>query len=83
MGAMAPRAHTSATHKFHKRQDTIVRAAVEVLNHKGVSGMTLADVAAKIDLVPTAVMYYFQATASRTRLSARSTPPSPRRWSAR
>ena len=56
---MAPRAHTSATHKFHKRRDTIVRAAVEVLNHKGVRGMTLADVAAKIDLVPTAVMYYF------------------------
>ena len=56
---MAPRAHKSATHKFHLRRDTIVRAAVEVLNHKGVRGMTLADVAAKIDLVPTAVMYYF------------------------
>jgi AcrR family transcriptional regulator len=56
---MAPRAHRSATHKFHQRRDTIVRAAVEVLNHKGVRGMTLADVAAKIDLVPTAVMYYF------------------------
>ena len=57
---MAPRAHnTVSTHKFHKRRDTIVRAAVEVLNHKGVRGMTLADVAAKIDLVPTAVMYYF------------------------
>jgi AcrR family transcriptional regulator len=57
---MAPRAHKSATHKFHQRRDTIVRAAVEVLNHKGVRGMTLADVAAKIDLVPTAVMYYFR-----------------------
>jgi AcrR family transcriptional regulator len=56
---MAPRAHRSATHKFHQRRDTIVRAAVEVLNQKGVRGMTLADVAAKIDLVPTAVMYYF------------------------
>jgi AcrR family transcriptional regulator len=57
---MAPRAsHRSVTHKFHQRRDTIVRAAVEVLNHKGVRGMTLADVAAKIDLVPTAVMYYF------------------------
>jgi AcrR family transcriptional regulator len=56
---MAPRAHRSTTHKFHQRRDTIVRAAVEVLNHKGVRGMTLADVAAKIDLVPTAVMYYF------------------------
>jgi AcrR family transcriptional regulator len=57
---MAPRAHKSVTHKFHQRRDTIVRAAVEVLNHKGVRGMTLADVAAKIDLVPTAVMYYFR-----------------------
>ena len=57
---MAPRAHRSVTHKFHQRRDTIVRAAVEVLNHKGVRGMTLADVAAKIDLVPTAVMYYFR-----------------------
>jgi AcrR family transcriptional regulator len=57
---MAPRAHRSATHKFHQRRDTIVRAAVEVLNHKGVRGMTLADVAAKLDLVPTAVMYYFR-----------------------
>jgi AcrR family transcriptional regulator len=56
---MAPRAHRSVTQKFHQRRDTIVRAAVEVLNHKGVRGMTLADVAAKIDLVPTAVMYYF------------------------
>ena len=57
---MAPRAHSTATHKFHKRRDAIVRAAVEVVNHKGVRGMTLADVAAKIDLVPTAVMYYFR-----------------------
>jgi AcrR family transcriptional regulator len=57
---MAPRAHSTVTHKFHKRRDTIVRAAVEVLNHKGVRGMTLADVAEKIDLVPTAVMYYFR-----------------------
>ena len=56
---MAPRPNKSATHKFHQRRDTIVRAAVEVLNHKGVRGMTLADVAARIDLVPTAVMYYF------------------------
>jgi AcrR family transcriptional regulator len=57
---MAPRPNKSATHKFHQRRDTIVRAAVEVLNHKGVRGMTLADVAARIDLVPTAVMYYFR-----------------------
>jgi AcrR family transcriptional regulator len=57
---MAPRAHKTVTDKFQQRQDTIVRAAVDVLNRKGVRGMTLADVAAKIDLVPTAVMYYFR-----------------------
>ena len=50
----------SPTKKFHKRKDMIVRAAVGVLNHKGVKGMTLADVANKLDLVPTAVMYYFR-----------------------
>src|SRR5687768_510647 len=57
---MAPRAHRSVTHKFNQRRDMIVRAAVDVLNQKGVLGMTLADVAAKLDLVPTAVMYYFR-----------------------
>jgi AcrR family transcriptional regulator len=57
---VATRANKPATKKFHERRDMIVRAAVDVLNHKGVRGMTLADVAAKLDLVPTAVMYYFR-----------------------
>lgn len=38
----------------------ILQAAVEVLNQKGVRGMTLANVASRLDLVPTAVMYYFR-----------------------
>src|SRR5262245_34761688 len=49
-----------ATKKFHKRRDTIVRAAIEMINHKGVRGMTLADIAKQLDQVPTAVMYYFR-----------------------
>ncbi len=53
-------ARSAPTKKFQKRKDTILHAAVDVLNHKGVKGMTLADVAAKLDLVPTAVMYYFR-----------------------
>ena len=57
---MATRANKPATKKFHKRKDMIVRAAVDVMNQKGIRGMTLADVAAKLDLVPTAVMYYFR-----------------------
>lgn len=56
----AARGRPATSKKFNKRRDTIVRAAVEVINLKGVRGMTLADVAGKLDLVPTAVMYYFR-----------------------
>jgi AcrR family transcriptional regulator len=56
----SPPQRLSPTRKFHQRKDTIVRAAVDLLNQKGVRGMTLADVAQKLDLVPTAVMYYFR-----------------------
>lgn len=58
---MAIRAtRTPPTKKFHKRKEMILRAAVDVLNLKGVKGMTLANVASRLDLVPTAVMYYFR-----------------------
>mgnify|MGYP001945834152 CR=1 FL=1 len=58
---MATRAARPApTKKFHKRKDMILQAAVEVLNQRGVKGMTLANVASRLDLVPTAVMYYFR-----------------------
>lgn len=46
--------------KFELRKGLMVRAAVEVMNLKGVRGMTFAEVAAKLDLVPTAVNYYFR-----------------------
>jgi AcrR family transcriptional regulator len=49
-----------ATQKYHKRREMIVRAAVEVVNRRGVRGMTLADVAKRLDLVAPAVMYYFK-----------------------
>ena len=47
------------TGKYRLRQDAIITSAVDVLNHKGVKGMTLADVAAKLNLVPTGIIYYF------------------------
>ena len=49
-----------AAAKFELRKGLMVRAAVEVMNRKGVRGMTFAEVAAKLDLVPTAVNYYFR-----------------------
>jgi len=48
------------TKRFELRKNAIVGSAVEVLNRKGVRGMTLADVAARLDLVPTGVIYYFK-----------------------
>jgi len=49
-----------ATEKFHKRREMILRAAIDVMNRRGVRGMTLADVARRLDLVAPAVMYYFK-----------------------
>ncbi|WP_372784634.1 TetR/AcrR family transcriptional regulator [Phenylobacterium sp.] len=46
--------------KFERRKAVIVRAAVQVMNRKGVRSMTLAEVAGELKLVPTAVNYYFK-----------------------
>ena len=46
--------------KFEVRKAMIVRAATPVLNQKGVKGMTFTEVAAALDLVPTAVNHYFK-----------------------
>src|SRR5271154_5299649 len=48
------------TLRFEIRKSSIVTSAVELLNRKGIRGMTLGDVAATLDLVPTAVIYYFK-----------------------
>jgi AcrR family transcriptional regulator len=48
------------TRRYEARRNAIVASAVEELNHKGIRGMTLGDVAAKLDLVPTGVIYYFR-----------------------
>jgi AcrR family transcriptional regulator len=48
------------TQRFEARKLAIVTSAVDVLNRKGIRGMTLGDVAATLDLVPTAVIYYFK-----------------------
>jgi AcrR family transcriptional regulator len=54
-----PAPDVARTGKYRLRQEAIIKSAVQVLNHKGVKGMTLADVAAKLDLVPTGIIYYF------------------------
>ena len=55
------------TEKYRRRQGEIVRAATHLINSKGVRATTLADVAAKLGIVPTGVIYYF---ASKEELAA-------------
>jgi len=46
--------------KYLERQDAIIRSAVIEINRRGVRGMTIGHVAARLGLVPTAVIYYFR-----------------------
>lgn len=45
---------------FATRRASILRAATEIINRRGVRAMTMAEVANALDLVPTAVGYYFR-----------------------
>jgi AcrR family transcriptional regulator len=48
------------TPRFSKKREAIVAAATEVMNRRGVRGMTLADVAERVGLITTSVTYYFR-----------------------
>ena len=55
-GSFAP----PATARFNRKRDAIVAAATEILNRRGVRGMTLALVAERVGLITTSVTYYFK-----------------------
>ncbi len=57
--ANQPAAGPSAE-RYARKKDAIVSAATSLLNRRGVKGMTLADVAASVDLSTTSVTYYFR-----------------------
>lgn len=48
------------TRRYEARRNAILASAVQELNHRGLRGMTLGEVAARLDLVPTGVIYYFK-----------------------
>ncbi len=56
----APALSAPSTARYAKKRDAIVAAATNILNHRGVKGMTLADVAASVGLITTSVTYYFR-----------------------
>ena len=49
-----------ATARFERRKEAVLAAAIEVLNKEGLKGMTLADVAARVDLTTTSITYYYR-----------------------
>ncbi len=49
-----------STDRFARKKEAIIAAATGILNRRGVKGMTLADVAASVDLITTSVTYYFK-----------------------
>ena len=55
----APPARTPSR-RYMARRDAIIASAIREMNRHGVRGMTLGDVAARLDLVPTGVIYYFR-----------------------
>jgi AcrR family transcriptional regulator len=48
------------TGRYARKKEAIVAAAAGIMNRRGVKGMTLADVAASVDLITTSVTYYFK-----------------------
>ncbi|MGH6957649.1 MAG: TetR/AcrR family transcriptional regulator [Caulobacteraceae bacterium] len=50
----------AATARYSAKREAIVAAATDVLNQRGVRGMTLALVAERVGLITTSVTYYFK-----------------------
>ncbi|MGH6871099.1 MAG: TetR/AcrR family transcriptional regulator [Rhizomicrobium sp.] len=49
-----------STGRYARKKEAIMAAAAGIMNRRGVKGMTLADVAASVDLITTSVTYYFK-----------------------
>ncbi len=56
----APMTEARTSERYARKKDAIISAATGILNRRGVKGMTLADVAAAVDLSTTSVTYYFK-----------------------
>jgi AcrR family transcriptional regulator len=48
------------TRKYAERHSALVASAIRLINRRGVSGMTLADVAAEMGQSPKVIAYYFK-----------------------
>jgi AcrR family transcriptional regulator len=57
---VADRVGQPSTARYARKKQAIVAAASEILNRDGITGMTLANVAARVGLITTSVTYYFK-----------------------
>ncbi|WP_374469314.1 TetR/AcrR family transcriptional regulator [Phenylobacterium sp.] len=57
---MVQRSAVRSTDRFERKREAILDAATEILNRKGVKGLTLGVAAAAVDLSTTSVTYYFK-----------------------
>lgn len=60
MNSNAPDPAKAPSPRFQARRSAIIASAIDELNRKGVRGMTLGEVASRLNLVPTGVIYYFR-----------------------
>ena len=58
--------------KYAERQARIIGVATRIINRRGVSGMTLAQVAAEMDMTPANIAYYFKTKEERGPCARRS-----------
>src|SRR5258707_14885367 len=49
-----------STDRFERKREAILDASTELLNNRGVKGLTLGVAAAAVDLSTTSVTYYFK-----------------------
>ena len=49
-----------STDRFERKREAILDASTELLNSRGVKGLTLGEAAAAVDLSTTSVTYYFK-----------------------
>jgi AcrR family transcriptional regulator len=57
---MSERSVGRSTDRFARKREAILDAATEILNRRGVKGLTLGVAAAAVDLSTTSVTYYFK-----------------------
>ncbi|MBI1251008.1 MAG: TetR family transcriptional regulator [Alphaproteobacteria bacterium] len=60
ISAYADSRRKAAPSKFAQKRERIIDAASELINERGVKGLTFVDVALKVDLNTTSVTYYFK-----------------------